>query len=252
MIKLKNPDQIAKMRAAGFLLEGVLAEVMGAVAPGATTRQLDRLADKLIRKAGAVPSFYGYQGFPASLCTSVNDAVVHGIPDDRPLEAGSILGLDIGLVLDGWQADMARTARVGEISSEAERLVRVTEECFWKALPMCREGMRIGDISHAVQSHAEANGFSVVRALCGHGIGQAMHEDPEVPNYGLPGRGLRLHRGMVLAIEPMINAGGFDVQMNGWDIRTRDGSLSAHYENTVLITGGEPEILTMKAVGSPE
>ncbi len=251
MIKIKNPEQIRKMRAAGHLLEDVLMEVCAAVAPGATTRQLDQLADRLIRKAGAIPSFYGYQGFPASLCTSVNDAVVHGIPDDRPLVPGDIVGLDIGLILDGWQADMARTVAVGDIAKETARLVSVTERSFWEAVKMCREGMRIGDISHAVQSVAEGEGFSVVRALCGHGIGRDMHEDPEVPNYGRPGHGLRLTRGMVLAIEPMINQGGFDVRMDGWDVRTMDGSLSAHYENTVLITAGEPELLTMKAVGTP-
>ncbi len=239
------------MRAAGHLLEAVLDEVVKAVAPGITTAHLNRLADRLIRKAGAIPSFYNYHGFPASLCTSVNDAVVHGIPDEKPLAEGSIVGLDIGLILDGWQADMARTVPVGVVSDEAERLIRVTERCFWDAFAMCREGNRIGDISHAVQSLAESEGFSVVRALCGHGIGRAMHEDPEVANYGEAGRGIRLRQGMALAIEPMINVGGFDVNMDGWDVRTADGSLSAHYENTVLITAGEPEVLTMKAGAPP-
>ncbi len=251
MITLKNAEQAAKMRVAGHLLEDVLAQVCAAVAPGVTTKQLNQLADRLIRKAGAVPSFYGYQGFPASLCTSVNDAVVHGIPDDKPLIEGSIVGLDIGLILDGWQADMARTVPVGAIMPEAAKLIRVTERCFWDSLKFCREGCRIGDISHAVQACAEAEGYSVVRALCGHGIGREMHEDPEVANYGAAGRGFRLRQGMTLAIEPMINLGGYEVRMDGWDVRTRDGSLSAHYENTVLITAGDPEVLTMKAAGGP-
>ncbi len=246
MITLKNVEQAAKMRAAGHLLEDVLEEVIRAVEPGVTTKHLNAVADRLIRKAGAIPSFYGYQGFPASLCTSVNEVVVHGIPDDKPLAEGAIVGLDIGLVLDGWQADMARTAAVGEISPEAMRLMDVTERCFFEALTLCRDGNRLGDIGHAVQACAEAEGYSVVRALCGHGIGRAMHEDPEVANYGEAGRGFRLRQGMTLAIEPMINQGGFDVRMDGWDVRTRDGSLSAHYENTVLITAGDPEILTMK------
>lgn len=248
MITLKNPDQIAMMRKAGHLLEEVLAEVCAAAKPGVTTRQLDELAERLIRKVGATPSFLGYHGFPASLCTSINDAVVHGIPDDRPLTDGSIVGLDIGLVLGGWQADMARTVAIGEVTDEAARLIEVTERCFWKALAVCRAGNRLGDIGHAVQSCAEAAGFSVVRAMCGHGIGRAMHEDPEVANYGEAGRGVRLRPGMTLAIEPMINAGGYDVHIQDWDVRTADRSLSAHYENTVLITTGAPEVLTMKAV----
>lgn len=248
MITIKNAEQIAKMRAAGHLLEDVLAEVCAAVAPGVTTMHLDQVADRLIRKAGATPSFYGYQGFPASLCTSVDDAVVHGIPNDTPVQEGSIIGLDIGLILDGWQADMARTVPVGAIHEETERLIRVTERCFFEALKVCREGYRLGDIGHAVQACAEAEGFSVVRALCGHGIGRAMHEDPEVVNYGEPGRGFRLRPGMTLAIEPMINAGVFEVCVDGWDVRTRDGKPSAHYENTVLITNGDPEVLTIKAV----
>lgn len=248
MITLKNAQQIAKMRTAGHLLEDILAEVCAAVTPGVTTKHLDRIADQLIRQAGAVPSFFGYEGFPASLCTSIDDAVVHGIPDDKPVKEGSIIGLDIGLVLDGWQADMARTMPVGAVSAETERLMRVTERCFFEALKVCREGNRLGDIGHAVQACAEAEGFSVVRALCGHGIGREMHEEPEVANYGEPGRGFRLRRGMTIAIEPMINAGSFDVRMNGWDVRTADGKPSAHYENTVLITDGDPEVLTMKAV----
>lgn len=250
MITLKNPTQIAKMREAGHILESVLMEVCAAVKPGVTTMQLNQLADRLIRKHNAVPSFLGYQGFPASLCTSVDTAVVHGIPDDTPLKEGSIVGLDIGLVLDGWQSDMARTVAVGNIDPETQRLIDVTRQSFFEALKVCKAGNRLGDIGHAVQHYAESNGFSVVRALCGHGIGREMHEEPEVNNFGIPGRGLRLRAGMTIAIEPMLNAGGYEVIMDDWDVNTADGSMSAHYENTVLITTGEPEVLTIKSMGT--
>lgn len=252
MITLKNVDQVARMRKAGHLLEEVLQAVCAAVAPGVTTKQLSELADRLIRKAGAVPSFLGYQGFPDALCTSVDKVVVHGIPNDQPLREGSIVGLDCGLILDGWQSDMARTMPVGEVSAEAKRLMEVTKRCFFEALKVCRTGYRLGDIGHAVQQCAEAEGFSVVRALCGHGIGREMHEAPEVNNFGSPGHGLRLRQGMTLAIEPMINAGGYEVVIDGWDAYTRDGSLSAHYENTVLITNGAPEVLSMKPMGTTQ
>ncbi|MDR0897412.1 MAG: type I methionyl aminopeptidase [Oscillospiraceae bacterium] len=248
MITLKNAEQAAKMRRAGHLLEDVMTELCAAVAPGVTTLAIDRLAERLIRQNGAIPSFLGYEGFPASVCTSLDDAVVHGFPEDKPLREGQILGLDCGLILDGWQSDMARTMPVGKISPEAERLIAVTRECFFRALAVCRPGYRLGDIGHAVQSHAEAAGYSVVRDLCGHGIGREMHEAPEVAMFGTPGHGIRLRPGMTIAIEPMINAGGWQVNINGWDARTRDGSLSAHYENTVLITAGDPEVLTMKAM----
>lgn len=248
MIGLRNADQVAKMRAAGHLLEDIMAEVCAAVKPGVTTKHLDRIADNLIRGAGAIPSFYGYHGFPASLCTSVDDAVVHGIPNDAPLCEGSIVGIDCGLILDGWHADMARTVAVGRINPEAVRLMEVTRRCFFEALAVCTEGNRLGDIGYAVQACAESAGYSVVRALCGHGIGREMHEEPEVANVGIPGRGLRLRKGMTIAIEPMINAGGFDVHINDWDVKTADGKLSAHYENTILITSGAPEVLTMKAL----
>lgn len=250
MIVLKNADQIGKMRRAGHLLEDVIEQVCQAAVPGVTTRQLSRLAEQLIRKAGAEPSFLGYKGFPEALCTSVDKVVVHGIPNDRPLMEGSIIGLDCGLILDGWQSDMARTVGVGKITDEAQRLMDVTRQCFFEALAVCRQGLRLGDIGHAVQSYAEKNGFSVVRALCGHGIGREMHEAPEVYNFGDPGRGLRLREGMTIAIEPMINMGGWDVHIDGWDAFTKDGSLSAHYENTVLITKGEPEVLTIKSMGT--
>lgn len=245
MITLKNTEQAAKMRAAGHLLQKAMLEVVQAAQVGVTTAQLDAIFEKFVRKHGAIPSFLGYEGYPASLCTSVDSVVVHGIPDHKPLREGSIVGLDGGLILDGWQADMARTVAIGTISAEAQHLMDVTKRCFYEALKVCRNGNRMGDIGHAVQQCAEAEGYSVVRSLCGHGIGREMHEDPEVANYGEPGRGLRLRTGMTLAIEPMINAGTWEVNMNGWHVVTRDGSLSAHYENTVLITGGEPEILTM-------
>ncbi len=245
MITLKNALQTAKMREAGHLLQQAMLEVAAYVKPGVCTLDLDSRFERFVRKHGAVPSFLGYNGFPASLCTSVDDIVVHGFPDKKPLQEGSLVGLDGGLILDGWQADMARTVAVGQISAEARRLQEVTKRCFYEALKVCRAGNRLGDIGHAVQSCAEAEGYGVVRALCGHGIGREMHEDPEVPNYGQPGHGMRLRQGMTIAIEPMINAGTWEVLMDGWHIATRDGSLSSHYENTVLITDGEPEILTM-------
>ncbi|HIT69761.1 MAG TPA: type I methionyl aminopeptidase [Candidatus Aphodomonas merdavium] len=247
MITLKNADQIAKMRRAGHLLDEVLTQVCAAVAPGVTTKQLDHLAEKLIRQAGAKPSFLGYQGFPASLCTSVDSIVVHGFPDNHPLREGSIVGLDCGLILDGWQSDMARTVCVGNVSAQAKRLVEVTKQCFFEGLAFCKVGYRLGDVSNAIERCAHDAGYSVVRALCGHGIGRAMHEDPEVPNFGEAGHGVRLRPGMTLAIEPMINEGGWEVDIDGWHVVTEDGSLSAHYENTVLITAGEPEILSMRS-----
>lgn len=250
MITLKNVDQIAKMRKAGHALEAVVEEVCAAVKPGVTTKHLSQMADKLIRKAGGVPSFLGYQGFPDSLCTSVGKVVVHGIPNDKPLKEGEIVGLDCGLVLDGWQSDMARTVAVGQVSKEAQKLMDVTRQCFFEALKVCRMGNRLGDIGHAVQSYAEGRGYGVVRALCGHGIGREMHEEPEVSNVGTPGRGMRLRPGMTIAIEPMINIGTWDVVVDGWDVFTRDGTLSAHYENTVLITTSDPEVLTMKPMGT--
>ena len=252
MITLKNAEQIAKMREAGHLLNEVLMEVCKAVEPGVTTKHLDRIAERLIRQAGARPSFLGYEGYPASLCTSVDDVVVHGFPDDKPLKEGSIVGLDIGLILNGWQSDMARTVCVGKVDEETGRLVEATKQSFFEGLKMCKPGYRLGDIGSAIQRYAESQGFSVVRALCGHGIGREMHEDPEVPNYGVPGHGVRLRPGMTIAIEPMINAGDYEVSIDGWHVATEDGSKSAHYENTVLITAGEPEILSMRGMRDSE
>ena len=247
MITIKTAKQIEKMRVAGRLLEQVLDALRAAIAPGITTKQLDQMAEKMIHDAGAKPSFKGYNGFPASICASPDDQVVHGFPSDEPLVQGQILSVDCGLVLDGWQSDSAFTAPVGTASEEAMKLIRVTEECFFKGVEQMREGNRLGDIAHAIQVHAESHGYGVVRDLCGHGIGQAMHEDPSVPNYGVPGRGVRLKAGMTLAIEPMIAMGGWQVYVkeDNWTVVTRDHSLCSHYEHTVAITEGEPEILSL-------
>lgn len=247
MIMIKNAAQIEKMRAAGALLARIRDAVAAAVKPGMTTLQLDEMAETLIREAGATPSFKGYHGFPSTLCTSVDSMVVHGFPNDKPLEEGQLLSIDSGLILDGWQADSAVSVLVGGTGSEtAKKLLRVTEECFYEGLKAAREGNRIGDIGHAVQKHAEANGFGVIRVLCGHGIGREMHEAPDVPNYGEPGRGPRLKRGMTICIEPMISAGHYSVHTkpDGWGVVTDDGSICSHYEHTICITADAPEILT--------
>lgn len=248
MISLKNPDQIGKMREAGALLYEVLQKLREAVKPGMSTAALDVYAEQLIRKNHAIPSFLHYHGFPATLCTSVDDVVVHGIPSEKMiLKEGSIISIDCGLILDGWQADSAFTMGVGEISAEAEALIKITEECFWKGVRKAVVGNRLGDMGHAIQTHAESHGCGVVRDLTGHGIGRDMHEDPSVFNFGEPGRGLRLRKGMTLAIEPMITAGGWRVKEDGdgWTIRTCDGSLCSHYEHTIAIReDGLPEILT--------
>ncbi len=247
MIGLKNEEQVRKMRRAGVLLHQVLQALRGMIQPGVTTKELDKLAEQMIRDAGAVPSFLGYNGFPASICASPDEQVVHGIPNEKPLREGQILSVDCGVILDGWQSDSAFTAPVGAASPEAMQLIRVTEECFYLALRQAREGNRIGDISAAVQTHAQAHGYGVIRDLCGHGIGAEMHEDPSIPNFGPPGRGVRLRAGMTLAIEPMIAMGAWQVRQedDGWTIVTRDRSLCSHYEHTVLVTDGDPEILSL-------
>ena len=249
MISLKNTAQIAKMREAGKILREVEDEVRLAIRPGVTTAELDVLAERLIRKHHAIPSSLHYEGYPCSICASINDEVVHGIPSDRRvLKEGDILSVDCTLILDGWQADSAFTAGVGAISEEAEKLIRVTEECFWKAVRECVTGKRLGDVGYAVQSHAEANGFNPIREFTGHGIGREMHEDPAVYNYGEPGRGMRLRKGMTLAVEPMIAAGDWHLSIDedGWCARTVDHSLTAHYEHTIAVTEeGLPEILTL-------
>ena len=246
MITIKSAEEIGKMRKAGALLHEVLDQLRNMIEPGVTTAHLDHEAERLIRGAGAIPSFKGYEGFPASICASVNDEVVHGFPTDKPLKEGSIVSIDCGLILDGWQSDSAFTAPVGKIDEEIARLIRVTEECFWLGAKQVREGNRLGDISHAVQEHAEKNGYGVIRDLCGHGIGREMHEDPNVPNFGPAGRGVRLKPGMVIAIEPMIARGRWPIYVddNGWTVITRDHSWCSHYEHTVAVTTGEPEILS--------
>lgn len=249
MIILKNPDQLAKMRSAGHLLHDVLQQVREMICPGITTMDVNRYTDELIRKAGAIPTELGYYDYPASICASIDDEVVHGIPSENvTLMEGSILSVDVTLALDGWQADSAFTAPVGKISEAKQRLIRVTEECFWKGAAAAINGNRIGDIGFAVQTHAEQNGYSVVRDLTGHGIGRKMHEDPSVPNFGLPGHGSRLRPGMTFCIEPMINMGKWQVHQlaDGWTIVTNDHLPSAHYEHTIAVTAqGKPELLTL-------
>ena len=249
MISLKNPGQIAKMRDAGKILREVEDEVREKIRPGVSTLELDALAERLIRRHGAIPSSLHYEGYPCSICASINDEVVHGIPKEhRVLRDGDIVSIDCTLLLDGWQADSAFTAGVGRISEEAERLIRVTEECFWKGARKCVVGNRLGDVGNAVETHARKHGFSAVRDFTGHGIGREMHEDPAVFNYGDPGRGLRLRRGMTIALEPMIAAGDWHLSVDddGWCARTVDHSLCAHYEHTIAITeDGLPEILTL-------
>ncbi len=246
MITIKSESQIEKMRKAGALLHSVLDALRAEIQPGVTTMHLDRMAEDLIRSAGGIPSFKGFEGFPYSICASVDDQVVHGFASDEPLRKGQLLSIDCGCILNGWQSDSAFSVLVGGGSPEAQKLIDVTEECFWIGANQARVGNRLGDISHAIQMHAQKHKYGVVRDLCGHGIGQEMHEDPNVPNYGFPGRGVRLRAGMTIAIEPMITMGTWRVRVldNDWTIVTQDGSLASHYEHTVLITNGEPEVLS--------
>ena len=246
MIVKKTPDQIDKMAAAGDVLVRTLELVEGKIRPGVTTQELDETAERFIRSQGAVPAFKGYRGFPGSICASPNAMVVHGIPGKYKLERGDILSVDVGVVLDGWVADAARTFPVGPITPVAQKLLDTTEGALFAAVPQCAPGNRLGDISHAIQQHAEAEGFSIIRSLVGHGIGREMHEDPQIPNYGPPGRGPRLEEGMVLAIEPMVTAGRHQVRMadDHWSIFTQDGSLAAHFEFTIAITADGPRVLT--------
>ena len=250
MITLKSPHEIELMRRAGKITAAARALAGEMVKPGVTTREIDRAVEQFIRKNGAVPSFLNYHGYPGSACISVNDEVIHGIPGNRVLKEGDIVSVDVGAYIGGFHGDCAATFACGEISPEAQRLIDVTRESFFRGIACAREGKRLFDISAAVQEYVEANGFTVVREFVGHGIGRQLHESPEVPNYGTAGRGPRLLRGMTLAIEPMVNAGAASIrQLNdGWTVKTLDGKLSAHYENTVLITDGEPEILTAPAI----
>lgn len=246
MVKIKSRSEIEKMKAAGRYTYETLKAVGEAVRPGVTTRQLDKIAEHYIHSKGCTGSFKGYDGFPGTICASVNDTVIHGFPDDVPLEEGDIVSVDVGACYQGYHGDACRTFKVGKVDEETERLVRVTRESFFEALKFARDGYRVSDISRAVQNCVEATGFSVLRNYCGHGVGSDLHEDPEVPNYLTRSRGIRLRPGMVIAIEPMVCGGKNDIYVadNEWAVITRDGAKSAHYENTVLITSGDPVLLT--------
>ncbi|HVE68154.1 MAG TPA: type I methionyl aminopeptidase [Solirubrobacteraceae bacterium] len=246
MINIKTPEEVERMAAAGAILVKTLNLLQGKVRPGATTADLDSAAEKFIRSQGAEPAFKGYRGFPGSICASPNSMVVHGIPGPYKLSRGDILSVDVGVVYEGWVADAARTFAVGPVSPIATRLLRATEGALFAAVEQCRPGNRLGDVSHAVQTHVEAEGFSIVRSLVGHGIGREMHEDPQIPNFGEPGRGPELEEGMVLAVEPMVTAGRHSVRMGDdhWAIYSQDGSLAAHFEFTVAVTAEGPRILT--------
>ena len=234
------------MRAAAVVVVETLDALERAVAPGLKTKELDRMARERLAERGAQPAFLGYRGFPASICVSVNDEVIHGIPGERRLRQGDVVSLDLGAIVDGYFGDSARTVAVGEVSDQARRLMRATEEALWRGIEMCQPGKRVGDIGHAVEQHAQGLGFSVVRDYVGHGIGTALHEEPQIPNYGPPGRRERLAPGMCLAIEPMVNAGGAAVRVldDGWTAVTADGSLSAHFELTVAVTEQGPWVLS--------
>lgn len=247
MVILRTPAEIEQMRRAGSLVGQVLEKLREHVAPGVSTRELDAIAENMIRSRGGVPSFKGYRGYPASICASVNNEIIHGIPGDRMLVDGDIVSIDCGAMLGGYHGDAAMTFPVGDVSAEAEKLMTVTREALNAGIAMARPKMRLGDVGNAIQRYVEANGFSVVRDFVGHGIGRHMHEDPQIPNFGPAGMGMRLRTGMVLAIEPMVNAGGHEVVVmdDGWTACTRDGSLSAHFEHTVAITDDGPEVLTL-------
>jgi methionyl aminopeptidase len=246
MIIKKTPEQIEKMAAAGEILVRTLRLLERQIRPGVTTGDLDVAAEKFIRAQGAVPAFKGYRGFPGSICASPNSMVVHGIPGPYALQRGDVISLDVGVVKDGWVADAARTFPVGPVSPVAGKLLDVTRASLFDAVEQCRPGNRLGDVSHAVQERVESEGLSVVRSLVGHGIGREMHEEPQIPNYGDPGKGPRLEEGMVLAVEPMVNAGRHQVRMgdDGWAIYSQDGSLAAHFEFTIAVTAEGPRVLT--------
>ena len=246
MITLKSAHEIEAMRLAGKITAAARALAREMVKPGVTTQQIDKAVFHFIREQGAIPSFLHYNGYPASVCISVNDEIIHGIPGKRVLREGDIVSVDVGAYIGGYHGDCAGTYPCGQVSEEALRLIRVTQDSFFEGLKFAREGYRLSDISHAVQTFVEANGYSVVREYVGHGIGRNMHEAPEVPNYGKPGHGPRLLRGMTLAVEPMVNAGTAAIKQmpDGWTVKTADGKYAAHYENTILITAGDPELLT--------
>jgi methionyl aminopeptidase len=247
VITRKSPEQIEAMRRAGRLVGHTLSRLVEAVRPGVTLTELDTLAERVIRDGGGIPSFLGYHGFPATLCLSPNSWVVHGIPNGYVLQEGDILSIDCGAIVEGWHGDAAVTVPVGQVDEAAHRLIETTERAMWAGIAQVRAGNRLSDIGHAVERVAAAPGYGVVREYVGHGIGTAMHEEPQVPNYGRPGRGLRLQVGLALAIEPMVNEGGPETRVldDGWTVVTRDGSRSAHFEHTVAITPTGPEVLTL-------
>lgn len=246
MIFLKSPREIEKMAMSGRIVAEVIEALKEKVAIGVTTKEIEDFADERIRALGGIPAFKGYRGYPASVCISINEQVVHGIPSARVLKDGDIVSIDIGVILDGFYGDAAVTIPIGTVDREAAALIKVTEEALYLGIRNAVEGNRLYDISSAIQRHVEENGFSVVRLFVGHGIGRELHEEPQVPNYGIPGQGPRLKRGMTLAIEPMVNAGGHEVIIleDGWTAVTKDGKRSAHFEHTVLVTSDKPRILT--------
>ncbi len=246
MIIKKTPEEIDRMAAAGEILVKTMNLLAGKIRPGVSTMELDRAAEKFIRSQGAEPAFKGYRGFPGSICASPNSMIVHGIPGSYKLGRGDILSIDIGVILDGWVADAARTFPVGSVSPVARKLLSVTEQALHLAVPQCRAGNRLGDVSQAIQARVEAEGFSIVRTLVGHGIGRSMHEEPQIANYGTAGTGVVLEEGMVLAVEPMVTAGrhGIRVAEDHWSIYSADGSLAAHFEFTIAVTVAGPRVLT--------
>ena len=247
MITLKSEHEIELMRRAGKITAAARALARDMVKPGVTTQQIDKAVYHFIKSQGATPSFLNYNGYPASVCVSVNDEIIHGIPGKRVLKEGDIVSVDVGAYIGGFHGDCAGTYPCGQVSDQALDLIRVTQQSFFEGLKFAREGYRLSDISHAVQEYVESHGYSVVREYVGHGIGRRMHESPEVPNFGNPGHGPRLRRGMTIAVEPMVNAGSAAIRQmsDGWTVKTADGKNAAHYENTILITNDEAEILTM-------
>ena len=246
MIFIKTQEEVELIRKSSLLVAKAHAEVAKMIQPGVTTLQLDKKAEEFIRDNGGTPAFKGYNGFPNTLCVSPNEQVVHGIPNDNPLEHGSILSVDCGVLMNGFYGDSAYTYSIGEIDEETKLLLQITKESLYKGIEQAVEGKRVGDVSYAIQQHAEANGYGVVRELVGHGVGESLHESPEVPNYGKRGNGPKLQDGMVIAIEPMINLGKKEIvqENDGWTIRTKDKAYSAHYEHTVAVVDGKVEVLT--------
>lgn len=247
MIIIKNPEELKKMRKACYIVATILEELKSYIKQDMTTKQIDLFIENLTIKMGGIPAFRGYRGYPASACISINNQVVHGIPSEKVfIRDGDIVSVDVGVLCDSFYGDAAYTYPIGKITEEAERLLKITQEALYKGIEQAKPGKRIGDISHAVQKHVETHGFSVVRAFVGHGIGRSLHEEPQIPNFGKEGVGPKLKKGMTLAIEPMVNAGTYEVMVlaDGWTAVTKDGSLSAHFEHTIAITDNEPQILT--------